>query len=191
MRGALSVTFIEWLAIAFWPIMALAVVLAWRPMRRMWTTRNNLFVVIAVFSFFALIIILFGVIGNQTAVSVFDVAVLFSLVGGSWLWLVVKVARRARSARILMTTLNLFFALAFLTFGLLWLADFILPRREIEGTIDKIYEDVSRSGWHYHVFIDGRHHPTTADVFTHLRQGDHVRATIGAASGLIFRTDPL
>jgi len=99
------VAFIEWLAIAFWPITALAVVLAWRPMRRMWSARNNLFVVIAVLSIFALIIILTGVIGNQTAVSVFDVAVLFSLVGGSWLWLVVKVARRAR---ILMTTLNLF-----------------------------------------------------------------------------------
>jgi TRAP-type C4-dicarboxylate transport system permease large subunit len=182
------VAFIEWLAIAFWPITALAVVLAWRPMRRMWSARNNLFVVIAVLSIFALIIILTGVIGNQTAVSVFDVAVLFSLVGGSWLWLVVKVARRAR---ILMTTLNLFFALAFLTFGLLWLADFVLPRRQVEGTVDKVYENVSRSGWHYHVLIDGRHHPTTADVFTRLRQGDHVRATIGAATGLIFRTDPL
>jgi len=75
------VAFIEWLAIAFWPITALAVVLAWRPMRRMWSARNNLFVVIAVLSIFALIIILTGVIGNQTAVSVFDVAVLFSLVG--------------------------------------------------------------------------------------------------------------
>jgi hypothetical protein len=71
------------------------------------------------------------------------------------------------------------------------IGDFVLSRRYVECTVEKIDENSGRSGRYYHVYINDRHYLTIANVFTKLQKGGRIRAEIGAGSETIFDVTPL
>ena len=186
-------TFIEGLAIVFWPMTSVvAIFLVWL-WRRMWRVRPNLFVFIAVFTSIFLTVLLFKVIGHESAAGVLDLGVFDVLLGAFFLVPLFFARRRLRGAKgIAAGSIALVFGLLFFGNGSRNLiGDFVLSRQYVVGTVEKIYENSGRSGRYYHVYINGQHHPTTANVFAQLRRGDRIRAEIGAGSGTIYSAKPL
>jgi len=47
---------------------------------------------------------------------------------------------------------------------------------------------MSRSGAHYHVYLNGKHHPAIAIVYDALQVGDQVQAAVSVTSGTVFGT---
>jgi len=79
------------------------------------------------------------------------------------------------------------FGLAFLSYGLWQITgDFLLPLERVEAKVTGLKSNVSRSGAHYHVYLNGKHHPTTAVVYDKLLVGDQVQASVSATSGGII-----
>jgi hypothetical protein len=52
--------------------------------------------------------------------------------------------------------------------------------------VTELKSNVSRSGVHYHVYLNGKHHPTIAVVYDTLKVGDQVQAAVSVTSGTVF-----
>jgi hypothetical protein len=68
------------------------------------------------------------------------------------------------------------------------IGDFLRDRAEIDGVVARKYVTHGyRGSVDYHVEINGRSFPTTADVYERVDALNRVHATIGRASGTIFQ----
>ncbi|MBX9845498.1 MAG: hypothetical protein K2Z80_27190 [Xanthobacteraceae bacterium] len=75
-------------------------------------------------------------------------------------------------------------------FGIIAIRDIVLPRRVVEGHVDRAY----KSGGYgldseYVVVIDGKRFRSTFETFEHIRPAQRVRAEVGAGSGMIFAAE--
>jgi hypothetical protein len=75
-------------------------------------------------------------------------------------------------------------------FGTVAIRDLALPRRVVEGHVDRVY----KSGGYqfdseYIVVIDGKRFRSTFEAYGHIRPAQRVRVETGAGSGMIFASD--
>jgi len=94
---------------------------------------------------------------------------------------------------LLMSTLLALLGISSFAYGVRNLiGDYLLARQYVEGVIQETRSSFSRRGGiGFHLHINGQHYLTTADVFERARTGDHVRAEVGAGSGMIYRLDSI
>jgi hypothetical protein len=181
---------VEAIAWVYWPLAVLVVVAFVRRWRR--TERNSAtesWLVVAAFLTLVVLLIVLGALGNRSAVVLVDWHILNLTVGSVFLVGAVLAARhRPMGTKLLSAVLVLGASgLAFASLGAWHLVgDFPLPRRTIEAVVDKTNISTGRLGQAFHVYLDGQHHPTTADVYRTARIGERVRASVGLGSGNIF-----
>jgi hypothetical protein len=180
------------LAILYWPLAALTAVAFWRWLKRSGNNawKRGWLIVAATLAAFAFAICL-TLLGRRSAIEVLDWHILFVVLGCALLAPVALLAwlrLRSRIEKIPLPTVFLgLFGLAFFSFGLWQIAgDFVLPHERVEATVTGMKADMSRSGAHYHVYLNGKHHPTTAVVYDTLQVGDQIQASVSVTSGTIF-----
>jgi hypothetical protein len=181
------------LALGYWPLVAILAFVVLRAWRHFGGNKKaqNILSIAATITVFALIGV-FRLIANQSKVTLIDFDILSLAFGGLFLWMIKFAAVTRKMNRKFAVATMLFWALLFGGIGAQYLiGDFALPRNVVSGTVTNIYEETSRSGRSYHVFIDGHHHPTTADVFYEIDKDKRIRAEVGAGSGYIFHVERL
>jgi len=186
------VTALDLLAILYWPLAVLTVVAFWRWLKRSGNNawKRRWLVVAATLTAFAFVIFL-TLPGHRSAIVVLDRHILFVVLGCAFLAPVAVLAWLRLRSRIEKFPLAVAFAglfgLPFLSYGLWQITgDFLLRPETVEATVTGMKADVSRSGAHYHVFLNGKHHPTIADVYDTLQVGDQVQASVSVTSGRVF-----
>jgi hypothetical protein len=173
----------------FWPTIALALLLFRLLMRLRAPTRYStsawcLVLALLFLPPFALLYVFF----NGSALMMLDQDTMFAALGVLLLFYLNNLASTRRTAWLL------------LGFGILgigvggWnlVGDFVLPRHQAEGVVER--KAVDRTGGlapFYQVTISGRPLNVTADLFGSLAVGAHVRVVFGIATGTIFRVERL
>jgi hypothetical protein len=187
-----SVAVTDLLAILYWPLAALTAVAFWRWFRRAGSNAwiRGWLTVAAALAGFAFIIFL-SLLGHHSAIVVLDWHILFVVLGCALLTpfaILVWLRLRSRIEKLpLSVALASLFGLAFFSYGLWQITrDFLLRHGTVEATVTGLKSNVSRSGAHYHVYLNGEHHPTTAVVYDTLQIGDQVRASVSVTSRTIF-----
>jgi hypothetical protein len=164
--------------------------LAMAEMLRSDAWKRGWLIVAATLTVFAFVFFL-TLLGKRSAVVLFDWHILFVVIGCVFLIpvaVLIWLRSRSRIEKLpLLAACGGLFGLAFVSYGLWQIAgDFLLPLETVEATVTGLKADVSRSGPHYHVYLNGKHHPTTADVHGTLQVGDQIRASVSMTSGTIF-----
>jgi hypothetical protein len=180
------------LAILYWPLAALTAVAFWRWFRRSGNNawKRGWLVVAATLAVFAFIVVL-TLLGKRSAIVLLDWHLLFVVLGCALLtpvailaWL--RLRSRIDKLPVAVACCGLL-GLPFVSYGLWQITgDFLLAHETVEATVTGMKAGVSRSAPHYHVYLNGRHHPTIADVYDTLQVGDRVRASVSVTSGAIF-----
>ena len=184
--------FADLLAILYWPSAALTAVVFWRWFRRTGDNawKRGWLTVAAVLASFAFIIFL-SLLGRRSAIVSLDWHILAVVLGCAFLTPIAILVWFKLRSRIDKLPLSIAFAslfgVAFLSYGLWQITgDFLLPRETVEAAVTELKSNVSRSGVHYHVYLNGKHHPTIAVVYDTLKVGDQVQAAVSVTSGTVF-----
>lgn len=185
---------INFFAIMYWPLGALTTLLLFVVYRRRGTTtkRQNLIGFLIVCPLAMSFLIFFPyVLGNQSAIALIDIYILFCVAGAIML-LALFAGRKDFKGRIARLCVAAMGAVILYYGASSFVGDFILPRLHIEGTVENAVKTFSsRAGYFYEIHIDGQRYNTTADIFSQLHSGERVRAEIGVGSHNIFKIEKL
>jgi hypothetical protein len=187
-------TLLDWFAVAYWPLAAGIVLLyslMWRGAQGH-KQRTLVFSLAAFATLISLLVVFVGLLANQSKIALIDGYIFFVVLGGLFFVAIRFAARTTKADPRILASAAAIFAIIFTGIGL-WnlVGDFAISRITLEGLVTDTYASTSRSGRSYHVLIDGRHHPTTADIFAAMKKGERIRAEVGAGSGNIFAFQPM
>lgn len=174
-------------AIAFWPVVIGAGLVTWIP-----RAHKRLAAIRAIAG---VVVLGFGLVG-VIALIAFDIASLWVLLdffvgaivfGGSCLgYVYMRWAEISVWSRTWMGA----FGAAMLVYGTWCLvADYLMPRRVVEGTVKHLHLSSGRGPEEGNVTIDGRDYKATMRLYRTLRVGDRHRIEVGQGSKYIYRID--
>jgi hypothetical protein len=171
---------IDSLALAVWPtIIAAACVIRNKP--RPLTAAAGMIV-----GLFMVLVVIYSF--YRTAIGVANGYILVAMLG------LLLISVRSYSDWIIRIVLRRAVGVAMLIYGCwLLLGDFLL-RTQVEGAVVRIEKGRGNRAiddWRYHIAIGGRWFVTTKDVLESVEPGQHIRAAVGRASGMVFAVERL